>query len=147
MREILFKGFHQDENGAEKIFVNGEWISGEWVQGYYSALKAPSTGEIKHVIFSFDRAADYVIPETVGEYTGKNDRNGNRIFETDVVDCRFVGIRYPAEVIFKDGSFGVKYKYGGTDHFSPFTSYIATAEFEILGNSYSDPALLGWMKE
>ena len=32
MRENLFKGFHPDENGAEKVFVNGEWISGEWVQ-------------------------------------------------------------------------------------------------------------------
>lgn len=33
MREILFRGFHPDENGTEKVFVNGEWIKGFWVYG------------------------------------------------------------------------------------------------------------------
>lgn len=33
MCEILFKGFHKNENGKQKVFVNGEWIKGEWVEG------------------------------------------------------------------------------------------------------------------
>ena len=28
MREIKFRGFHPDENGKEKVFINGEWING-----------------------------------------------------------------------------------------------------------------------
>ena len=31
MREILFRGFYESENGKEQIRVNGKVINGEWV--------------------------------------------------------------------------------------------------------------------
>lgn len=34
MREILFRGFHPDENGTTTITLNGKKIKGEWVFGY-----------------------------------------------------------------------------------------------------------------
>ena len=33
MREILFRGFHPDENGPQEITLDGIKIKGRWVQG------------------------------------------------------------------------------------------------------------------
>lgn len=35
MRDILFRGFHEDPNGVETIFLGGKEVKGEWVYGYY----------------------------------------------------------------------------------------------------------------
>lgn len=30
MREILFRGFYECDNGKHKVFVNSKWHKGEW---------------------------------------------------------------------------------------------------------------------
>ncbi len=32
-REILFRGFHKEENGKETIYIDGQAYKGEWVFG------------------------------------------------------------------------------------------------------------------
>lgn len=67
MREILFRG---------KRFDNGQWE-----YGYYSC----DSGKY-HFILSIDDGGSYrVDPATVGQYTGLQDRGGNRVFEGDII--------------------------------------------------------------
>lgn len=64
MRKILFKAQRVDGKG--------------WVEGYYYLDKEYNTHYLMNELESTE-----VIPETVCQYTGLNDKNGKRIFEND----------------------------------------------------------------
>ena len=82
-RVILFRGFHPKTNGKKKITISGASISGEWVTGYYFKEKEKTyilTG-MKNGIPEMNEVFSF----TVGMYTGMTDRDGNRVFEHDVM--------------------------------------------------------------
>ena len=66
MREILFRG---------KTVCDGDWI-------YGGITWNPSK---KKVFIHTEWDEGKVIPETVGQYTGLQDKNGTKIFEGDIL--------------------------------------------------------------
>lgn len=131
MREILFRG---------KRTYNGEWV--------YGSLTLPCPfykNELPTITYYVHpEGQEYptiirveVIPETVGQYTGLNDKNGKKIFEGDVAKCTFcydVG-QYPR---YETHARMVEFKISG---FYPFTKSTHDP-CEIIGNIHDNPELV-----
>ena len=135
MREILFKAKRID--------------NGEWEEGCY--CKYGYVGKEKHYIipiYASDLYAFEIDPNTLCQYTGLTDCNGNKIWENDVVQ-----IDAYSYIECEEDAFGVL-KYSDAyasfgllleDRFATICdlqgSY--TTIYEVIGNIFDNPELLG----
>jgi len=109
--------------------------NGEWVVGYYFK------GDLAWIIqipFNFIE----VIPETVGEFVGRTDKNGMEICEGDKVKGKctyqkhqvynpFVGVVEWSE---QYAAFEIRSKDSDGDLLCPMFDEVVFAELEVIGN-------------
>jgi|LSQX01.1.fsa_nt_gb uncharacterized phage protein (TIGR01671 family) len=142
MREILFKG----KTKMQVRTYNCGKKDNEWVYGhYYDKVGLPIIRQ-----FELDRA-DYVEyevdRETVGQYTGLKDKNGNRIFEGDIVKFAF---RYGPNreksvnenLIVKWSDEFLSYEFSKSKWDACFISGLKN-DFEVIGNIHDNKNLIG----
>lgn len=131
MRTIKFRG---------KDIETGEWLYGHFFQrfGHYPAIVEPRPHNTK--VMYFEVAVE---DTTVGQFTGLYDKNGEGIYEGDILRI------YDLENVvceFRHGAFGCIYR----NEFHSFTGNInytfnpknTDKEFEVIGNIYDNPELL-----
>lgn len=140
MREILFRGQDVDRK--------------EWVYGGYSLYphtRFPCTPTIYEVDSGCWHPVE-VIPDTVGQYTGREDKNGQKIFEGDIIAAVLPDSKYQRRfewplmhVEFWKGSFFLAAEHGSM--FSALSGFSPYVTFEVVGNIHDNPELLKGKKE
>lgn len=142
MREIIFRGKRKDD---------GEWVEGSLINAFEYTCILQAEDKLHPMdypyldgdIGTFDGKATPVIPETVGQYTGLTDKNGQKIFEGDVVEYRTLLDLANMVVFFEDGEFRlVDCKRYST--YLPGSGFFTVRKFEkeIVGNIHDNPELL-----
>jgi uncharacterized phage protein (TIGR01671 family) len=114
-RKIKFRGIREEYNPAwhQSIFRFGNLLNNN------------SIGEVGYDLSHYEYAK--VKPETIGQFTGLIDKNGNEIYEGDLV--QHDAWNYPFEVIFNDekARFVCKLQTG-------LTQYIDYERLVVVGN-------------
>lgn len=128
-REILFRG---------KRIDNGEWVEGQYA--YLLNARTKDGEPIKHMILDGTPFGLTVDPSTVGQYTGLTDKNGQWIFEGDVMEFDAYGLHYKGVVSFVDGNCGIMCN---RPNASPFLDdAIKRHDAICVGNIHDNPELL-----
>ena len=127
MREIKFRG---------KNIETGEWL--------YGNLQVPKKEGVGYYMWDKEKFQREVDPETIGEFTSLKDRNGNDIYEGDIISFDY-GVGEPVsedliEVRFVRGVFAFLWN-GDLDDECPVSS--PTREWaNVIGNIHDNPELL-----
>lgn len=131
-REILFKAKRKD---------NCEWVEGNLItnernenQKYIGYIFDERNG----VIEDFDIVE--VIPETLCQYTGLTDKNGQKIWENDICDTFENNSKEMLRnvVKFEDGCFKVFKKHYLSMHLDCYEE----SDLKVVGNVFDHPNLL-----
>lgn len=142
MREILFRG---------KRTINGDWVYGDFVRGN-------ERKSLRDSIFVYDSETqsfnDYEInPSTLGQYTGLKDKNGNRVFDGDILHISKIAdglggyyqppLDYPVNVVVKWDLCAWMWETLCEDkRYISFPDSWCHYECDIIGNIHDNPELL-----
>ena len=132
MREILFRGKRKDTD--------------KWVYGHLHKMDGYGTGYTEYGIQVQDTSTSrpwsvLVIPETVGQYTGLTDKNGNKIFEGDICQTKGYPLIDEKPFVIEWNSDECSFYWRdaeGTDEFTIGCSQCTT----VIGNIHDNPELL-----
>ena len=148
-REILFRAKRVD--------------SSKWIEGYYVKYESHLNCDCYYGIVPTDAGGLYAVrinPETPCQYTGLKDKNGNRIWENDIVCCEHEKFQegdaveqypfpdtirykrnYAVEFINTGSNYGYRLR-NKSIHFMLTGNVIYNHKIEVLGNIFDNPELL-----
>ena len=137
MREVLFRG----------KTMYGRWVEGSLVVKTDSlyGFKMPcivmqESG--RNGILEPTLTWHAVKPETVGQFTGLKDRNGKRIYESDIVDCWSEGVNARGTVQQrKDGMWIIYPAWQKAIMWSLCPDEHCNTTVEVIGNIHDNPEL------
>ena len=121
MREIEFR-----------VRDNGQWYYGLPLRITDTNVQFQGIDENGKEVYSV-----FCERETLGQYTGRTDKNGKKIFEGDIVKDITGGIYkvvYDAEYMRFAFDDGIKWGLEG---------FVSLNDFEVIGNAFDNPELLG----
>ena len=125
MREILFKA--KSEN------IDGTF---DWIEGYLSKCEG------KWTICDDEGVGCFVEEETICQYTGLTDKNGNKIWENDICDRKEP---FPEIVKMQKGDWILDYSYavGRENCYCNLGFYVCERNsVEVIGNIFDNAELL-----
>lgn len=138
MREIMFRG----------KMDNGEWMYGSFCMdaleqfnglcGVDGFIRLYDKAKGKMQTYEVDR-------ETVGQYTGKTDKNKKRVFDGDII--RMFDAKPPFDVGVvqwddHDQCYVVRSTWSEKCHLTDFGNLGRPEYFEVIGNIHDNPELL-----
>lgn len=150
MRDIVFRGKPKNEAEYETLRELSEddcengFVYGSLVVSHNKYYICTMALQIRGGISDYITTMIDVLPETIGQYTGLADKNGTKIFEGDIVKRFLLGKMYIFQIGYDNGltSFigqaGIKFT---TFDYDP--AEFDSAGFEVVGNIYDNPELLG----
>lgn len=131
MREILFKAKRVD---------NGEWAEGCLV------IDHSRSSLFEYRMRPVESGALYappINPETICQFTGLCDKNGNKIWENDILMAH-LDESYPEDATYETVEWGVAgfvtREANSTDR--QYLNEFDTKHFEVVGNIFDNPELL-----
>lgn len=131
MREILFRGMRKD-NGA---WVEGAFCAKDCNDPFGPMVDKPSIIKYEEPLSGFWFE---VLPETVGQFTGRIDKHGKKVFEGDIL--RLGSCNY---VCFWDGC---NFKFGMKNKTESMGIAYATNDLEVVGNIHDNMTTQGcWL--
>jgi uncharacterized phage protein (TIGR01671 family) len=125
-----------------EILFRGQTPEGKWVEGFLCRYKIGELFPLCIQVLKEWDTGDYmeyyeVLPETVGQFTGRTDKNGKRIFEGDLVKCKSLsnGIETVLPIHLHNGAFRF---YDRECEFALLCDIAVTHELEIIDNVYEE---------
>lgn len=136
MREILFKA---------KRIDNDEWVEGSYVYTFNEDKTCPVVGVMKenHWIIEKDGNIVLINKDTICQYTGLTDKNGNKIWENDVCNCIYDGRLSIRVIIWDKDELDFKGTNGKKNYGKEFDYLGCCEEIEVIGNIFDNPKLIG----
>lgn len=135
MREILFKAKRVD---------NGEWVEGSYVYTFGNNPLRPITNIVSdyYFIVAKNKGVFEIDKNTICQYTGLTDKNGNKIWENDIVQSSEGCLDCDNGIGNIDFYSGLWYVNGNVQNSLYDLIYIGEHEIEIIGNVFDNPELL-----
>lgn len=143
MREFLFRG--QTRRKGQKVWMDGSPVDSNWVEGYGVCM---GKGDFS-VIYAGDHVEKFTVyTDTVGQFTGRTDKNGKKVFENDILQIFTVW----ADGTVEKGGVGIVQWWENDQcyvlatkegyHIDDFGNLGRPEYYEVIGNIYDNPELL-----